>query len=54
MANREKGISAIKLIFMVLILAVIIAGIVFVVKRLWQDNSVKDIGTDLLLSLIHI
>lgn len=48
MANREKGISAIKLIFMVLILAVIIAGIVFVVKRLWQDNSVKDIGTDLL------
>ena len=48
MKNGEYGRSSIKLILTVLILAIIITGIVFLVKRLWQDNSVKDIGTDLL------
>lgn len=48
MTNEEKGITAIKLIFTIIILAVIISGIVFIVKKLWQDTSVKDIGTDLL------
>lgn len=48
MTNEEKGITAIKLIFTIIILAVVIAGIVFIVKRLWQDNSIKDIETDLL------
>lgn len=48
MTNEELGISAIKLIFTIIILAIIISGIIFVVKRLWQDNSIKDIGTDLL------
>ena len=48
MTNEEYGITAIKLIFTIIILAVIISGIVFIVKKLWQDTSVKDIGTDLL------
>ncbi len=48
MTNEEYGITAIKLIFTVIILAVIISGIVFIVKKLWQDNNVKDIETDLL------
>ena len=48
MINGEKGISTIKLIFTIFILALVIAGIVFIVKRLWQDTSVKNIGTDLL------
>lgn len=48
MGNRENGRSAIKLIFTVTILVAIITGMSFTVKRLWQDTSVKDIGTDLL------
>lgn len=48
MRNEEYGRSAIKLIFTVLILAVVIAGIIFIAKKLWEDTSVKDIGTDLL------
>ena len=48
MRDGEYGRSAIKLIFTILILAVVITGIVFVVQRLWKDNSVKDIETDLL------
>lgn len=48
MTNKEHGITAIKLIFTIIILAVVIAGIVFIIKRLWQDNSIKDIETDLL------
>ncbi len=48
MKNGEYGITAIKLIFAILILAVIIAGIVFMAERLWKDTSVKDIETDLL------
>lgn len=48
MSNGEKGITAIKLIFTIIILALIISGIIFIIKRVWQDNSVKNIGTDLL------
>lgn len=48
MKNGEYGRSAIKLIFTVIILVVVITGIIFAVKKLWQDTSVKDIGTDLL------
>ena len=48
MTNEEYGITAIKLIFTIIILAVVIVGIVFVVKRLWQDTSIKNIETDLL------
>lgn len=48
MKNEEYGRSAIKLIFTVIILAVVITVIIFIVKKLWQDTSVKDIGTDLL------
>lgn len=48
MTNEEYGITAIKLIFTIIILAVVIAGIVFVVKRLWQDTSIINIETDLL------
>lgn len=48
MRNEEYGRSAIKLIFTIIILALVIAGIIFTVKRLWQDTSVKDVETDLL------
>lgn len=48
MKNEEYGISAIKLIFTVVILALIITGIVFVVQKLWHDNNVNDIETYLL------
>lgn len=48
MTKEERGITAIKLIFTIIVLAVVIAGIVFIVKRLWQDNSIKNIETDLL------
>lgn len=48
MSNGEKGITAIKLIFTIIILALIISGIIFIIKKVWQDNSVKNIGTDLL------
>ena len=48
MKNEEYGISTIKLIFTVLILAIIISGIVFIVKGLWQHSNVKDVETDLL------
>ncbi len=48
MTNEEYGITAIKLIFSIIILVVIISGIVFIVKRLWQDTSIKNIETDLL------
>ena len=48
MTNEEYGITAIKLIFTIIILAVVIAGIVFIVKRLWQDTSIINIETDLL------
>ena len=48
MRDGEYGRSAIKLIFTIFILAVVITGIVFVAERLWKDNSVKDIETDLL------
>ncbi len=48
MGNGEYGISAIKLVFTIAILAVFITGIVFLVQRLWEDTSVKDVETDLL------
>ena len=48
MINEEYGRSAIKLIFTILILAIVITGIVFMAQRLWKDTSVKDIETDLL------
>ena len=48
MINGEYGRSAIKLIFTILILAVVITGIVFMAEKLWKDNSVTDIETDLL------
>lgn len=48
MTNEEYGITAIKLIFTIIILSVVIAGIVFIVKRLWQDTSIINIETDLL------
>lgn len=48
MKNNEYGRSAIKLIFTIVILAVVIAGIIFIAQKLWQNNSVKDIETDLL------
>lgn len=48
MRNNENGITFIKFIFMLLILLVVIAGIVFIVNRLWKDTSTKNIETDLL------
>lgn len=45
---NENGMTPIKLIFTVIILVVIIVCVVLVAKRLWDDNSVTDIKTDLL------
>lgn len=45
---NENGMTPIKLIFTVIILVAIIVCAVFVAKRLWDDNSVTDIKTDLL------
>lgn len=48
MKNNELGISAIKLIFtMIIIIAVIVGGIILV-KKFLNENTKKDIETDLL------
>lgn len=45
---NEEGMTAIKLIFTVLILTVIIVCAVFIARNLWESNNIKDIKTDLL------
>ena len=48
MKDNEVGITAIKLIFiMILIIIIILSGIVLA-KRLWSETTQKDIKTDLL------
>lgn len=46
--NNECGRVFIKFIFMTLILILVITGIVFVVKKQLEDNSIKDVRTDLM------
>ncbi len=48
MRNEEYGITAIKLIFTIIILVAIIVTAGFITKKIWDNNSVKDVKTDLL------
>ena len=45
---NETGLTPIKMIFTVIILAVIIVFGVFITMNLWKSNDTKDIKTDLL------
>lgn len=45
---NEAGLTPIKLIFTVIILAAIIVCAVFIARNLWESNDAKDIKTDLL------